>query len=115
MIPCILCKNHFQENLRLFPIRNHLNNRDSLVNWLIDIHNIVNKKLGKKQFANLEIIQKYNDIYTKSYQCPRNQGFYYKYKTPLLILFLLINTIILIIFCLRKTKIIKNMLKKLSN
>ena len=113
VIPCILCRNHFQENLKKFPIINHLQNRDTLVNWLIDMHNIVNKKLGKSVVNNQEIIQKFNDIYTKSYQCPRNKGFYNKFKTPLLLLFLLINIIVLLIVCFRKFKFIKKLLKKL--
>ena len=111
VIPCILCRNHFQTNLKTNPIVNHLYSRDALVNWLIDLHNIVNLKLGKTVMDNADVIQKYNDIYTKSYQCPRNRGFLNKYQTPILLVFLILNFIVLIVVCLRKFKIVKNLLK----
>ena len=102
VLPCIICKNHFKEHLSKYPIENYLNNRNQLVNWMIDIHNIVNKQLNKPIVDNKIIIQKYNDLYTKKYQCPINQNYYDKCKNIILSILLIINIIIIIYFCFRK-------------
>ena len=36
-----------------------MNNRDKLIKWGINMHNLVNKELGKKIYTNEEVI---NDI-----------------------------------------------------
>lgn len=48
ILPCSLCSTHYTENL----IKNDLtddvmNNRDNLIRWGIDMHNIVNERLNK--------------------------------------------------------------------
>jgi hypothetical protein len=47
-LPCSVCANHYAENLKKMPITDEvLKTRESLVKWLIDFHNIVNKMKGK--------------------------------------------------------------------
>lgn len=43
--PCNLCKRHMKEMFRKNPYK--LNNRGEFVIYLCNIHNIVNKRLGK--------------------------------------------------------------------
>jgi hypothetical protein len=52
VIPCSICASHFAENLEEFPLDdNVLSSRENLVRWGINIHNIVNKKNGKKEYT----------------------------------------------------------------
>lgn len=52
VIPCSICASHFAENLDILPLDdNVLSSRENLVKWGIDIHNIVNKKNGKKEYT----------------------------------------------------------------
>lgn len=48
LFPCKNCGKHFKELLKENPVKN--NSREELVMYMCDIHNIVNKKLGKKIF-----------------------------------------------------------------
>ena len=45
-IPCDKCKKHYTAYIRRNPIPT--DNRDDLIHWLIDLHNDVNKRTGKK-------------------------------------------------------------------
>lgn len=52
VIPCSICATHFAENLETLPLDdNVLSRKENLVKWGIDIHNIVNKKNGKKEYT----------------------------------------------------------------
>ena len=53
-IQCDTCRSSYGQFIRQHPIR--LSSRMDLFNWTIDIHNMVNKKLGKKQLT-------YNEAY----------------------------------------------------
>lgn len=48
-IPCQHCQNHFGEMLKKIPP--NLDSRESYKNWGIEIHNAVNKEIGKPIFA----------------------------------------------------------------
>ena len=65
VIPCVVCKKNYIRHLKEHPIDNHLNSKKKLVYWLIDMHNMVNAEIGKKQMSYNTVIQKYEDIYSK--------------------------------------------------
>ena len=49
--PCKLCRGHLQQQLRdpeLGPVR--VNSRQELSVWFCELHNLVNRDIGKKQF-----------------------------------------------------------------
>ena len=48
VLPCETCKEHYIEFLQKRPIRYQYESRDNLINWLIDLHNEVNSRTGKK-------------------------------------------------------------------
>ena len=49
VLPCQLCADHYKQNLINFPLTDYiLSSRDTLLKWTIDIHNEVNKSIGKK-------------------------------------------------------------------
>lgn len=65
VIPCYMCQKHFAEHLKKAPITdNVLKSRDNLADWLIDIHNRVNKMNGKKIWTPQEVMDHYEKIYT---------------------------------------------------
>lgn len=49
ILPCQMCADHYKKNLIEFPLTDYiLSTKDTLLKWTIDIHNIVNKSIGKK-------------------------------------------------------------------
>ena len=63
-IPCPKCREHYSENLKQKPIQ--LNSRDELIQWVIDIHNEVNKKNSKKIYSRQEVEKLYLSKYNYS-------------------------------------------------
>ena len=52
VLPCSLCAVHYKENYAKYPLTDIiLSNRDKLINWVIDIHNIVNEMKNKKVYS----------------------------------------------------------------
>ena len=61
VLPCPNCREHYRENFENIPIR--LESREDLIEWLIDIHNEVNKKNNKRIYTYKEVYDKYNKMY----------------------------------------------------
>jgi len=62
VLPCENCQHHFAKNFEKYPLSDKvLSCRYNLVNWLIDIHNDVNARNGKKIWSYDEVM----DLYTK--------------------------------------------------
>ena len=51
IIPCDECKKHYEFFLRIYPIKNYLYSKNQLIDWVIFLHNSVNKKLDKEHFT----------------------------------------------------------------
>ena len=55
VLPCSLCAVHYKENYAKYPLTDIiLSNRDKLINWVIDIHNIVNEMKNKPIISYVE-------------------------------------------------------------
>lgn len=66
VLPCYGCREHYQKNLKKFPLTDDiLSSQKTLVKWLIDLHNDVNKRLGKKVFTG-EVESIFNETQTNS-------------------------------------------------
>ena len=48
LLPCHKCRIHYRQNLKASPIEYHVDTRDELSRWLINLHNKVNAKNGKR-------------------------------------------------------------------
>jgi len=60
LLPCENCRSHYSEYMSIYPLTDDiLNSRYKLIKWLIDLHNSVNKRLGKKEYQINEIISMY--------------------------------------------------------
>lgn len=61
ILPCAKCANNYSHNLKKYPIDNHLGSRDTLVRWVIDIHNQVSNELNKKEYTYEEALSLYTE------------------------------------------------------
>lgn len=63
ILPCQQCKINYIKHLQRHPISPHLDSRQSLVNWVVKIHNLVNIETGKPMMDTASVINKYNQVY----------------------------------------------------
>lgn len=59
LIPCPVCKEHYTQHLQQNPITPSLDTRKDLFTWTVNIHNIVNKMLGKPEIPEQDVIAFY--------------------------------------------------------
>ena len=62
LLPCAICRTHFQEIFKLMPVESWLDNRSSLTEWVWMIHNEVNKRLKKPEITLSEFYSRYNTM-----------------------------------------------------
>lgn len=92
ILPCEWCSKNYKQHLQKYPIDNYLHTKKNLVQWLINIHNEVNKIFNKKTIDYFEFINIYKNIYN------RKKTFFTYYN---IILILCIFTIIVLtILCI---------------
>jgi len=48
-IPCEVCSQHYKKTRDIYDINNYLDSNESLFKYTFQLHNIVNKMLGKKE------------------------------------------------------------------
>ena len=51
VIPCASCGEHLKDVYAANPIEHALSSADDLFKWTVDVHNSVNKRLGKPQVS----------------------------------------------------------------
>jgi hypothetical protein len=62
LIPCPICREHYAQHLHESPLTPHLDRREDLFRWTVDLHNRVNEKLGKRRFSEQEAIAYYTRL-----------------------------------------------------
>jgi hypothetical protein len=66
VLPCYACSQNYQDHLRELPITDKvLSDTKSLFKWTVQLHNIVNTSLHKKQMSYEEAYQLYTSVYPK--------------------------------------------------
>ena len=95
-IPCQKCRIHYRQRLERNPIINYLDNKESLFRYTIDLHNQVNKSLGKKIYSYDEVVEIYREAYNKK-EVEKEKRFAFikkwintKYFITILVLFILL-------------------------
>ena len=63
ILPCEICKTHYANHINKIPINTALNSRRDLVEWLINVHNEVNKYLNKPILSYDTVIDYYKKLY----------------------------------------------------
>lgn len=66
VLPCSICKTHFTKLLKEHPIENALDSRNSLTQWVVNAHNMVNRRLGKQELNHDVIKRDYEMIRGKT-------------------------------------------------
>lgn len=67
-LPCPSCGEHLAEHMKEHPICPHLARRDTMVQWMIDIHNMVNKECGKPEMLKEEVMAQYEAAFAQGSQ-----------------------------------------------
>jgi hypothetical protein len=62
LIPCPVCRQHYETHLQKNPLTPHLDRRDDLFRWTVNLHNAVNETLGKPRLLESEVIYYYRRI-----------------------------------------------------
>jgi hypothetical protein len=62
MIPCPVCRDHYNEHMEKFPLTPHLDSRKDLFRWTILLHNQVNKSLGKPEYTETQALLYYKRL-----------------------------------------------------
>jgi len=62
IIPCDKCRYNYMLKIKKHPV--NVENRNKLVEWLLFIHNEVNKSNGKKEITMPELIKTYREMYS---------------------------------------------------
>jgi hypothetical protein len=66
MIPCPICKTHYAEFLKQYPLTPSLDSRADLFRWTVQVHNAVNESLGKaSNYTEADAIRFYATLGTR--------------------------------------------------
>ena len=72
VLPCQLCRDHYSENLKRAPLTDEiLSDREKLIRWVIDIHNVVNE-MNKKDIMRYqearELVETYKCVHPEPFK-----------------------------------------------
>ena len=90
ILPCQKCKDHYTQNLQVLPIEQHLDNKESLFRWSVDLHNRVNVINNKREYSYDEVTELYEKMYDKSEKSIGNRLIGNKWLFIFLIILLII-------------------------
>ena len=62
VIPCEMCRKHYRTHINKYPLTPHLDTRDTLVKWVIQVHNFVNASLGKPILTIAQVMDIYSNL-----------------------------------------------------
>jgi hypothetical protein len=88
VIPCHTCRANFKDHLKKYPLDEHaLLSRNNLIQWLVNIHNEVNRLTHKPNITQQDVEKQY--LYSTKPQ---------SYTTLITIILLILLVIIIIIY-----------------
>ena len=70
LLPCPACRQHFAEIIEGPPLENWLDNRKSLIEWNVSVHNRVNAKLGKPEISVEDFYKRYQEMADRGLPIP---------------------------------------------
>ena len=85
IIPCLSCRQHFEQVL----VENPVPEAGDFFQWSVDVHNIVNKRLGKPEFS-------YEDALANVVGVPTQVSSQFDSKIVLIVLLLVIIVLMLV-------------------
>lgn len=60
VLPCVVCREHYKKNFK--DLENSLDTREDFINWVYNLHNLVNEQTGASFFSKEAFNKKYADI-----------------------------------------------------
>lgn len=128
ILPCDVCQSNYKKHIKEYPISPYLDSKKTLVEWLIHIHNLVNKENNKKLMSSDEVIKKYKSQYLSGkHFCDdfcKNQHQEQmlqvesqkknKFMSKILLIVLGCMLLILIIFLIQKNHFLTQKIRKLN-
>lgn len=63
LLPCVHCKEHYRQHVTEQDLRLASESRSSLIRWVLDLHNEVNRSLKKKEWTVDMLLQYYKKQY----------------------------------------------------
>lgn len=95
LLPCQNCRSHYSQYLQTNPLTETiLSSRYNLIKWLVDLHNSVNKRTGKKEYTIEQVISMYNENTNQSSLLDQ-----YKNEIYLLVLIIIIALLVVYMKC----------------
>ena len=62
LIPCPICREHYEKHMEKYPITPHLDKRADLFRWTLLLHNEVNEQLNKPVFTEAQVLAYYERL-----------------------------------------------------
>lgn len=62
VLPCYSCSENYKKHLEELPIDQFLKDNTTLFKWTVELHNIVNKELGKRTVTLEEATERYRQV-----------------------------------------------------
>jgi hypothetical protein len=91
VIPCPTCAQHYKQHLNMYPLTdNILSNKKNVINWLIDVHNEVNKSLNKRTYTYEEGINLILSNFNKREGFENVTNFFNKHQYLIIAVFILL-------------------------
>lgn len=99
VLPCLKCSNNYLTHIQEDPVENHLTDKETLVKWLIEMHNKVNRLYDKPEVGYDKMLDQYKKLYSISNNnmFDKNITNYAKSNTNTILLFLFVISIIILI------------------
>jgi hypothetical protein len=111
-IPCHKCRIHYRQNLQNNPIISYLDNKQSLFKYTVDLHNLVNKSLGKKIYSYDEVTSIYKNHYNPSAVKAEQPGFFKRWFNKTYVIYSAVTLVLLtIIIVYLKRKFPRRLIK----
>jgi hypothetical protein len=70
VLPCPICRNHYELNLKEMPLNDAIETRVELIKWVFDMHNRINVQLGKREFTFAEFVESMRHLEMSKKGCP---------------------------------------------
>lgn len=102
ILPCEKCRMHYTENIQKNPPK--LDNRESFVEWMIDLHNQVNIQNNKKKLSYEEVHKIYNKKYSSELFELKSKNTYNDNDYEIILILLIMVTISFILWKVIKVK-----------
>ena len=61
VLPCEICRLHYASHLNQITIDPYMTSRDNLFLWVLKVHNLVNKQMGKPSITRTDVLRLYFD------------------------------------------------------